>query len=303
MRAHSIGLTLLLLSDGSVSAAESAARRPVPLEIEARARAFVPGELLRVVVRSPEPLAEIDGTFHGELLSLVGEEDPGSQGSGFRVWSAWTAIDLDWKPGAFAIEVRGRTVDGRALRGARSVRVGKKRFPEQKLEVAGEFVNPPKASQERIEEEHERLVALFAVRRALPPPSSPFLRPVQGEPTSVFGARRVFNGERRAPHPGLDLRAPPGTPVEASGPGIVVLATDLYYSGNTVILDHGGGLFTVYAHLSEFRVTEGENALAGQVVGLSGATGRVTGPHLHWGAKVGERIFDPTALLDPSLFR
>jgi murein DD-endopeptidase MepM/ murein hydrolase activator NlpD len=91
--------------------------------------------------------------------------------------------------------------------------------------------------------------------------------------------------------------------VRASGSGRVVLAESLYYSGNTVILDHGGGLFTVYAHLSEIQVEEGKDAGREQVIGLVGATGRVTGPHLHWGAKVGDRPFDPSALLDPALFR
>ena len=98
------------------------------------------------------------------------------------------------------------------------------------------------------------------------------------------------------------VRAATGTPVLASGPGTVVLASDLYYSGNTVIVDHGGGLFTLYAHLSRLGVDEGQQVAAGDRVGLSGATGRVTGPHLHWGAKIGDLPFDPRALLDGSLF-
>ena len=100
----------------------------------------------------------------------------------------------------------------------------------------------------------------------------------------------------------MDLRAPTGTEVRASGSGLVVLSSDLYYSGNIVIVDHGGGLFTLYAHLSELRVKEGQEVAAGDLLGLSGATGRVTGPHLHWGAKIGNRPFDPQALLDPALF-
>ena len=131
---------------------------------------------------------------------------------------------------------------------------------------------------------------------------SPFVRPVPGDPTSEFGTRRIFNGEPRAPHPGIDLHAASGTPVLVAGPGRVALAEDLYYSGGTVIVDHGGGLFTVYAHLSKIDTKEGASVKAGDAVGLSGATGRVTGPHLHWGARVGQAIFDPRALLDPRLF-
>ena len=94
-----------------------------------------------------------------------------------------------------------------------------------------------------------------------------------------------------------------GTPVEAAAAGRVVLAEDLYFYGNLVILDHGGGVYTLYAHLSEISVAEGDSVESGQLIGLSGATGRVTGPHLHWGAKIGNRPFDPTALLDGALFR
>jgi murein DD-endopeptidase MepM/ murein hydrolase activator NlpD len=128
------------------------------------------------------------------------------------------------------------------------------------------------------------------------------VKPVPGDPTSEFGTHRFFNGEPRAPHPGIDLHAASGTPVFASGPGRVALAEDLYYSGGTVIVDHGGGLFTIYAHLSRIESKAGATIEAGQQLGLSGATGRVTGPHLHWGARVGEAIFDPRALLDPRLF-
>jgi murein DD-endopeptidase MepM/ murein hydrolase activator NlpD len=135
----------------------------------------------------------------------------------------------------------------------------------------------------------------------IPQPGS-FVRPVGGVPTSVFGTRRIFNGEPRSPHPGLDLRAASGTPVLSSGAGRVVLAQDLYYSGNTVIVDHGSGLFTIYAHLSATEVDEAQTVAAGDRLGLSGASGRVTGPHLHWGAKIGDRPFDPIALLAPELY-
>jgi murein DD-endopeptidase MepM/ murein hydrolase activator NlpD len=146
------------------------------------------------------------------------------------------------------------------------------------------------------------LVAVYESRRLVVPPGQPFLRPVPGDPTSVFGTRRFFNEQPRDPHPGLDLRASTGTPVISSGAGRVALAAELYYAGGTVIVDHGGGLFTVYAHLSELLVEDGDEVDAGSRIGLSGATGRVTGPHLHWGAKIGNRPFDPEALLDPRLF-
>jgi murein DD-endopeptidase MepM/ murein hydrolase activator NlpD len=156
--------------------------------------------------------------------------------------------------------------------------------------------------QKRLERERARLREVYRLRSAIPPPAEPFGKPVPGEPTSIFGTRRIFNDKPRSPHPGLDLRGATGEPVGAAGAGTVVIAGEFYYSGNLVILDHGLGLFTLYAHLSEIRVEEGQAVEQGEIVGLVGATGRVTGPHLHWGAKIGDRPFDPAALLDERLF-
>jgi len=271
------------------------------LTVEVRARALAPGEPLRIVAVSPQPLRSLSGVCLGEPVTMVRVGETNGSG-GVEVWSGWGLIDLDRKPGPGAIELRGEAADGRDARGTRALTVKAKRFPEQHLEVESIYVEPPREARERIQRERARLDKIYAVRRGVPPPTVPFERPVPGENTSVFGARRVFNGTPSPPHSGLDLRAPTGTPVRAAGPGIVALADDLYYAGRTVILDHGGGLFTIYAHLSELRVEEGDRVETGRVIGLSGATGRVTGPHLHWGGKIGERIFDPSALLSASLF-
>ena len=181
--------------------------------------------------------------------------------------------------------------------------IERRTFPEQRLKVSSKYVEPPPEVTRRIEEERGRLAALWAGRERPRAALHPFVRPVPGKPTGIFGERRFFNGEPRAPHPGLDLRAAEGTPVLAAGAGCVALAGDLYWTGGTVVLDHGDGLFTVYAHLSKMEVEEGAVIEAGTRIGRSGATGRVTGPHLHWGAKVGEIPVDPRALLDPRLFR
>ena len=211
-------------------------------------------------------------------------------------------IGLDQEPGTFALEFQGSSSSGRTVVGSHSVTVEAKEFPQEHLTVASKYVKPPKEVEERLSRERKKLKELYRNRRSEVVDDGPFVRPVPGEPTSTFGTRRLYNGEPRSPHPGLDLRAPTGTPVRSTGPGLVVLAEDLYYSGNTVLVDHGGGLFTIYAHLSEIGAEVGETIEAGRVIGLSGATGRVTGPHLHWGAKIGNRPFDPQALLDPALF-
>ncbi len=270
-----------------------------PVSIDLRARSCSPGELVRVEMISTEPIESLEGEFLGRQVFLVREQ---GDETGFERWSGWTMIALDEEPGLAAVEARGRTKTGRSVVGTRAVRIESRSFPSELLKVAPKFVEPPPEMQERVARERRKLESLYHTRRPAPPPRTAFVRPVPGEPTSVFGTRRIYNGQPRAPHPGLDLRAASGTRVRSSGKGRVALAQNLYYAGNTVILDHGGGLFTLYAHLSELLVREGDEIEVGQLIGRSGSTGRVTGPHLHWGAKIGDLPFDPTALLDDDLF-
>jgi murein DD-endopeptidase MepM/ murein hydrolase activator NlpD len=171
-------------------------------------------------------------------------------------------------------------------------------FPEQRLDVEEKFVTPPPEVEQRIARETERLSAVYAARRAAAPPGRAFVRPVSGQPTGVFGTRRIFNGKPRSPHPGLDLKAASGL-VRCSGPGVVALADDLYFSGNTVIVDHGG---------DSSRSTPTCRGSTSKRAGRSpGAVGRPLpppgdGPSSAWGAKIGDRPFDPTALLSAKIF-
>jgi murein DD-endopeptidase MepM/ murein hydrolase activator NlpD len=270
----------------------------LPLSVMVHGRELAPGEPLRVEALSAEPLESLEGSFLGEnlFMSLIGVSEEG------EIWSGWSMIALDQEPGPAVVELSGKTIKGLAVTGEHALTINAKEFPEEQLSVASKYVEPPKEVGERLARERKKLRALYKVRRPVEEIGEPFVRPVPGDPTSTFGKRRIFNGQPRSPHPGLDLRAAVGTPVLASGAGAVVIAEELYYSGNAVIIDHGGGLFTIYAHLSEISVAEGESVESGQLIGLSGATGRVTGPHLHWGAKIGNRPFDPTALLDSVLF-
>jgi murein DD-endopeptidase MepM/ murein hydrolase activator NlpD len=276
----------------------SAAAADPAITIEVKARAIAPGEPVRVEVLSPAPLQRLEGRFLDEtvFMSRIGScvDD--------ELWSGWAMVPLDQEPGQATIDMSGEAADGRPVVGTRAVKIAAKEFPEEHLSVAPKYVEPPAEVQERLSRERAKLRAIYRERRPQSSIGEVFVRPVPGEPTSIFGTRRLFNNEPRSPHPGVDLRARTGTPVAASGPGLVVLAQDLYYSGKTVLIDHGGGLFTIYAHLSEIEAEEGFEVEAGSRIGLSGATGRVTGPHLHWGAKIGNRPFDPHALLDPALF-
>jgi len=269
---------------------------PVRLEIRVDARAVAPGEPLRIHVVSSSALESLTATLLGESVFMTPADEAELH------WSGWSMIGLDQEPLTASIEFRGATRDGREALGTWAIEIAAKEFPEENLAVAPKFVEPPPEARKRIERERAKLAEIYRHREAYTPPTAPFVRPVPGIKTSIFGMRRLFNGQPRSPHPGLDLRAEEGTPVYASGPGRVVLAEDLYYSGNIVIIDHGGGLFTLYAHLSEISIAAGAAAAAGDLIGLSGSTGRVTGPHLHWGAKIGDRPFDPEALLEASLF-
>lgn len=152
------------------------------------------------------------------------------------------------------------------------------------------------ADQARAAREREEIQAIVATPGPVRTWSEPFRLPGGSVVTCGFGVKRTFNGVAQSVHRGIDFRAAPGTPVRAAGPGTVRLAKDLFFGGNLVFLDHGFGWFTSYAHLSRISVKPGQEVRAGELLGLSGATGRVSGPHLHWGASVGGVEVDPFLL-------
>jgi len=171
-------------------------------------------------------------------------------------------------------------------------------YLQEVIQVDPRHVSPSAADLKRIRSESRELGKVYARSKPHSLWEGPFQLPVvDGVLTSRFGTQRVFNGVMQSFHQGLDLRAPTGTPIVAPAPGRVVLAKDLFYTGNTVILDHGRGLFTVYAHLSELKVTRGQDVRTAELLGLSGATGRASGPHLHWGALWNRVKFDPLDLV------
>jgi murein DD-endopeptidase MepM/ murein hydrolase activator NlpD len=160
------------------------------------------------------------------------------------------------------------------------------------------FVNPPAAEQERIAQEAKELAALWEASVDSRLWTGAFVRPVPQAANSAFGSRSILNGLPRSPHGGADFASPAGTPIKAPNAGRVVLAKALYYTGNTVVIDHGLGLFSLFAHLSATDVSAGATVAAGQRVGLVGQTGRVTGPHLHWAVRLNGARVDPLSLLN-----
>lgn len=170
------------------------------------------------------------------------------------------------------------------------------KYPSEKLKVSKKMVNPPKSVIKRIQREQAEVGAIYDRLTREKLWNGPFQLPIDSSITSVFGTKRIYNKKLKNFHGGVDLRAAIGTPIRAPSSGIVVLAKDLYYTGNTVILDHGYGIITIYAHMSKIEVKEGEKIQANAILGLSGKTGRVNGPHLHWQAVVHHKKINPIEL-------
>ncbi len=268
-RLAAAGLTLVL---GSAPAAAHSLRVEPP--------SVAVGGL--VVVRTDA--SPSSGTFDGSRLRFFTVDGKSL---------ALIGVDLDRSPGRYPIEIEAR--DGSRLRA--SLEVLPRHFAEERLTVPKSYVEPDPATLARIEREQRLMAALWDRTAAEPYWRGSFLPPADGSPGSVFGLRRFFNGEPRSPHAGVDFRAPEGTPVRASNRGRVVLARDLFFTGNTLVIDHGCGLFTLYVHLSELGVQRGAWVERGQEIGKVGMTGRATGPHLHFAVRLGEARIDPAALL------
>lgn len=214
-------------------------------------------------------------------------------------WMTVIGVDLDAPPGSHEAEIRLRYADGRTEVRAEQVVVSARSFPTTALEVEPRYVELSPQDQARAARESRETAAIYAVLTPERYWRGEFQSPIPGATGGRnFGHRRVFNGQARAPHSGADLRAPTGTPILAANRGRVVLAKDLFFSGNAVFLDHGLGVYSAYLHLSEVEVSEGEIVDRGAVIGLAGATGRVTGPHLHWGVRILDARVDPFTLLE-----
>jgi hypothetical protein len=171
------------------------------------------------------------------------------------------------------------------------------RFRSEKLTVTASRVIPPKTEMKRIEREREEIKKVYSFSEPLRHWNGTFQKPTTGKVTSPYGTQRLLNGKLQRYHSGVDFRAPLGTPIYAASNGVVRLAKNLYYSGNHVILDHGEGLFTSYSHLSRIDVSKGQFIMKGQILGQSGATGRVSGPHLHWVVKIHGVNVDPLGFM------
>jgi len=247
------------------------------------------GEALLVRVKSEAGgIQEAGGEVFGSSLPLVRTEDG---------WLGLFGVDMDQEPGKYSLVLRLKLADGREeekrvrlLVQARDYGTDRLTLPREKVELSAEALA-------RVQTDQQALARAWQTPSSMRYWSGPFQRPAPGEVNGVFGRRRIINGQPRSPHTGQDLRAGLGDPVLASNAGQVVLVRDCFFSGNSVLVDHGLGLYSMYFHLSEVKVKEGEMVEKGQILGLVGMSGRATGPHLHWGFRLlGARV-DPEAIL------
>jgi murein DD-endopeptidase MepM/ murein hydrolase activator NlpD len=247
------------------------------------------GEVTEINLSAPGVIAA-EGRLGNEKVYFY----PGDNG----ILAALLGADLEAKLGTAKILVSGTTQSGASWATQIPLKIKSKAFKSESFSVAQEFDQLSPEVLERIRREQEQFGRVFAVSAAQRMWVRPFVGPLPKEITSPFGYRRVINGTPRAPHTGVDLKAAMETPVLAANHGRVVLLGDFFYSGKSLVVDHGGALFTVYFHLSEFKADEGSEVKKGDVIALSGMTGRVTGPHLHWGARMNGARIDPFQLVE-----
>jgi murein DD-endopeptidase MepM/ murein hydrolase activator NlpD len=244
-----------------------------------------------VLIRVQAPAAAlVDGEWLGHPLQFF-------RGRGGRAWFALAGVDVETNVGPAALTIHERVGGGTMQDLSRTVAIYPAHYRTGALTVAPKFVEPGTDALKEIETESQLKARVFAVSAPEPLWTGSFRAPVSAAPTDSFGTRRMFNGTLASIHKGMDFRAPMGTPVQAGNSGVVVLARPLYYEGNCVIIDHGLGLWTLTMHLSRIDVHEGQHVAAGERLGLSGATGRVTGPHLHWAVRWEGAYLDPAKLL------
>jgi len=284
---HSVALTVLVLP--SLAAKASAATVPHWTVINQPAR-LVNGSPVLFRVTTPKPVRALSGTWLGHQIVF-------SFDASGKSWFALAGASLETKPGSYPLQLHAETLAGQAISFEKKIRVELQRYPQVLLTVPGRYTAPSPEDLRQIEQDKETKAQIFKTVTPERQWKGSFVPPANAEISDIFGVARVFNGTVQSTHQGLDFRVPSGTSVAAVNSGRVLLARSLFFEGNCVVIDHGQGLLTVYLHLSKFSVKEGDEVSKGQPIGLSGGTGRATGPHLHLAVRWQGVYLDPQVLL------
>ena len=258
------------------------------IQIAAPAQASRQGDVIVLTATTSQPVDQMRA--HGF------DRDLATFRVGPTTWQTLVGVDIDTTPGVYTVSFEATSASG-ATTAVTEVTVATREFGRRVLTVDPAFVNPPPPVLARITREAHELEQLWMHTEPRRLWSGRFTTPVPGRVNGAFGSRSVFNGEARQPHGGADFLSPTGTPIHAPNSGRVLLARDLYFTGNTVVIDHGLGIFSLLAHLSVVAVREGQMVTRGDIIGQVGATGRVTGAHLHWAVRMNGARVDPVAVL------
>jgi biotin carboxyl carrier protein len=247
---------------------------------------LVPGGVFIFPIQSLDRQAAPVVTLDGQRAMVLHSEGR---------WVAVVGLPLSEKPGHLTVVVR----NGDAPETSVGFDITDKHYVTQSLKVAPSKVDLSKEDEERVSREIPHIKAIMATFTDAPPATLRLRQPIPGVRSSSYGMRRIFNSEPRNPHTGMDIAAPTGTPIKAPAAGRVIDTGDYFFNGNTVFIDHGEGMITMYCHLSEIDVKVGDSVTTGQVIAKVGATGRVTGPHLHFGVALNATFVDPALFLPP----
>lgn len=267
-----------------------------PWTVQTEPPKLVNGAPILFRVKSKAKLDSLTGTWLGHQLTF-------SYNRSTRTWFALGGTSFETNPGKYTLELTGTSATTSSVRFARTFTVGRAIYPKIRVELAVEkkFTAPDPEQVKQIGD--SKKVKEEYLSRVTPEREwdGNFTAPVEAATSDVFGSQRIFNGVAQREHQGLDYRVHTGTPVAAMNDGTVLLARFLYFEGNCVVIDHGQGLLTLYFHLSELKVKEGDPVKRGEIIGLSGGTGRATGPHLHVAVRWQGTYLDPARLLQMSL--
>ena len=288
--ARTIAYLALLGALLSLASAEKPPATSRALLVTWQPKKLVNGSAVLFRVTTKTPLDSLSGNWLGHAIEFRFD-------SAHKTWYSLGGVGLGTEAGSHPLALQGTSADGRSISYEDRIRIDHARYPRIAIKVPTKFTEPSAEQLRTIAQDKSLKESAFAKITPVPEWVGDFHAPVQARISDVFGTERTINGKVQSVHQGLDYAVPSGTPVAALNKGTVLLARPLYFEGNCVVLDHGQGLLTLYLHLSEIAVKEGDMVQGGQVLGLSGGTGRATGPHLHIAVRWQGTYLDPSSIL------